>query len=254
MSKNAGEGHSLIMTIRVLICESRPMFSAGLRRVLDDVPDIEVVGDVHTGIAAIDSTRERAPDVVVLDSCCAEPAPGLIITELAEALRPQAGGAGTSAAPSHAGVIILDEDVEEVAVRLAFGAGARGYLLRTGSIEDLVYGIRAVAGGGGIIDPALVCALVTHSNEMTPPIVDGTAFAELTDRERDVLRLLTTGLSNQEIAARLWIQPATVKSHVSRLLGKLGVRDRIQAAAIVHRHPDASTVRDSDGPPMRLVR
>ena len=240
------------MTIRVLICESRPMFSAGLHRVLDDVPDIEVVADVHTGIAAVDSVRASAPDVVVLDSGCAEPAPELIIGELAEALR--TGDAGTPTLSVHTGVIMLDENAEEAAVRVAFGAGARGYLLRTGSIEDLMYGIRAVAAGGGIVDPTLVCAVVTHWNEMAPPIVDGTAFAGLTERERDVLQLLTTGLSNQEIATRLWIQPATVKSHVSRVLGKLGVRDRIQAAAIVHRHPGASAVRNTDVPPMRLVR
>jgi DNA-binding NarL/FixJ family response regulator len=131
-------------------------------------------------------------------------------------------------------VIVLSDHANYEAAISAFQAGARGFLLRNDVVDDLIYGVHKVAAGGAILAPSMLCRVIDQLGAVQP-VAHEDPLTSLTDREREVLRLLATGLSNAEIAHALWVQEATVKSHVSRMLGKLGLRDRVQAAALAHR-------------------
>jgi DNA-binding NarL/FixJ family response regulator len=213
------------MAIRVVICDSASMTRTGLGRVLDDEPGIEVVDAVGNSSAAVEAVRRLQPDVVLLDDpldhCDGVPTIQRLVRGPANPARPLA-------------VIVLSSQDRDDTVIEAFRAGARGFLLKRDSADDLIYAVRRVATGGAILAPSIVSRLVWQLGELHVPARDSPSLSALTQREKEVLRLLSAGLSNAEIAATLYVGEATVKSHVSRLLGKLGLRDRVQAAALAH--------------------
>jgi DNA-binding NarL/FixJ family response regulator len=216
------------MTIRLLLVDDHPLVRSGLRSLLESEPDLEVVGEASDGEEGVREARRLRPDVVLMDLRM----PGL---DGIEATRRLSGMDG----PEPIKVLIvtmfdLDEDVVE-AVR----AGVRGYLLKGGSADRLIDAVRVVAGGGAVLAPSVTRQLLDHAAHTLPPVTpDRTASALrlLSEREEEVLRLLAAGLSNAEIAERLVVGEATVKSHVSSLLSKLGLRDRLQAVVFAYRN------------------
>ncbi len=215
------------MTIRLLLADDHPLVRSGLRSLLENEPDLEVVGEASDGAEAVVEARRLRPDVVLMDLRM----PGM---DGIEAARRIAGPDGTD----EARVLIvtmfdLDEDIVE-AVR----AGVRGYLLKGGSADRLIDAVRAVAAGGAVLAPSVTRQLLDHAAHALPPVTPARAEASLealSEREEEVLRLLANGLSNAEIAEQLILGEATVKSHVSSLLGKLGLRDRLQAVVFAYR-------------------
>jgi DNA-binding NarL/FixJ family response regulator len=210
------------MSIRVLLVDDHALARTGFRMVLDTEPDIEVVGEAATGRQAIHSVRRLAPDVVLMDVRMPE-LDGIAAT------REIVGGPG---APS---VLILTTfDLDEY-VYDALAAGASGFLLKDVGPEQLTDAIRVVAQGEALLAPTVTRRLIdelVRGGRLRMP--QPTALAELTPREREVLELVAQGLSNAEIAELLTVEETTVKTHVSRLLAKLGLRDRVQAVVLAY--------------------
>jgi DNA-binding NarL/FixJ family response regulator len=207
------------VTIRVLIADDQQLLRAGFRVILDVEQDIEVVGEAENGVEAVRRVAELHPDVVLMDIRMPE-LDGLAATEQ------------ILAAPEPPRVVVLTTfDLNEYVYR-AIQVGASGFLLKDAPASRLVAAVRAAAGGDALIEPSITRRLV----ESFAPIVDTAVapggvpdeLAALTERELDVLRLMATGLSNAEIAATLVVAETTVKTHVARILMKLGVRDRVQ--------------------------
>ncbi len=210
------------MTIRVVLVDDQAMVRTGLRMVLAAEGDIEVVGEAADGAAGVRTVTELRPDVVLLDVRM----PG---TDGLEAARQ------ILAADLPTRVVVLTTFDEDEYVAAALRAGVSGFLLKVAPPEDLVVAVRTVAAGQGLLDPAVTLRVIeSFAAAPTPDPVRAGALAQLTDRETDVLSLLAAGLSNAEIAARLYLGEATVKTHVSRLLLKLGLRDRVQAVAFAY--------------------
>jgi DNA-binding NarL/FixJ family response regulator len=215
------------VSIRVLLVDDHALVRTGFRMVLDIEPDIEVVGEAADGHQAIHSAARLAPDVVLMDVRM----PGLdgIAATRAIVGAERAGGA---AAPK---VLILTTfDLDEY-VFDSLTAGASGFLLKDVPPEQLTAGIRAVAGGDALLAPAVTRRLIDEfvqggrrRSAMAPEI------EALTPRELQVLQLVAQGLSNAEISAALVVEETTVKTHVSRLLAKLGLRDRVQAVVLAY--------------------
>ena len=216
------------MSIRVLLVDDHALVRTGFRMVLDIEPDIEVVGEAADGHQAIHSAARLAPDVVLMDVRM----PGLDGIAATRAIV-AAGDGGDAPAPK---VLILTTfDLDEY-VFDSLTAGASGFLLKDVPPEQLTAGIRAVAGGDALLAPAVTRRLIDEFVQAgrrrggAPPA----ALDELTPRELEVLRLVAQGLSNAEIAAALVVEETTVKTHVSRLLSKLGLRDRVQAVVLAY--------------------
>jgi DNA-binding NarL/FixJ family response regulator len=207
------------VSIRVLLVDDHALARTGLRMVLDAEPDIEVVGEAGNGRQAIHSVERFKPDVVLMDVRMPE-LDGIAATrEIAGAAR----------------VLILTTfDLDEY-VYDALAAGASGFLLKDVGPEQLTEGIRVVASGDALLAPTVTRRLIDElvaarrRQAPTPP-----ALAELTPREREVLHLVAQGLSNIEIAELLVVEETTVKTHVSRLLSKLDLRDRVQAVIFAY--------------------
>lgn len=205
--------------IRILVADDQPLVRAGFGVMLAAQPDFEVVGEVADGRAAVDTAARLGPDLILMD-----------------VRMPQMDGIAATravlAAPAlHPPKILmvttfdLDEYVYE-----AMRAGASGFLLKDVSPADLVHGIRTVIAGDALLAPVIVRRLVDQyvARPLPSATRDG-RLADLTERELDVLTRLARGLSNAEIAAELYLSAATIKTHVARILAKLGVRDRIHA-------------------------
>jgi len=215
------------MTIRLLVADDHPLVRSGLRSLLEGEADLEVVGEAGDGAEAVAKARALRPDVVLMDLRM----PGL---DGIEATRRLAGpGVEDPVKVLMVTMFDLDEDVVE-AVR----AGARGYLLKGSSAERLIEAVHAVAAGGAVLAPSVTRQLLDHAITALPPLRSRAGedpIEVLSDREREVLALLATGLSNAEIADQLFLGEATIKSHVSHLLTKLGLRDRLQAVVFAYR-------------------
>ncbi|MGY1740378.1 MULTISPECIES: response regulator [unclassified Blastococcus] len=210
------------MTIRVVLVDDQSMIRTGLRMVLAAEPDIEVVGEAADGAEGVAVVTRLQPDVVLLDVRM----PGMDGLEAARRM---------VAARLPTRVVVLTTFDEDEYVAAALRAGVSGFLLKVAPPEDLVAAVRTVAAGQGLLDPAVTLRVI-ESFAAAPAADPGAAgrLAELTERETDVLSLVAAGLSNAEIAARLYLGEATVKTHVSRLLLKLGLRDRVQAVAFAY--------------------
>jgi DNA-binding NarL/FixJ family response regulator len=207
------------MTVRVLIADDHAAIRAGLAMILGGADGIEVVAEAADGAAAVRKAAALRPDVVLMDVRM----PGL---DGIEATR-QVVAQGASQV-----LVLTTFDLDEY-VYGAMRAGAAGFLLKSVDAPRLVESVRLVAAGDGVLEPGVTRRLMAAFAEAAPrPAPPPPGLADLTDRERDVLACLGEGLSNQQIARRLRIGEATVKTHVSRVLGKLDLRSRVQAAML----------------------
>jgi DNA-binding NarL/FixJ family response regulator len=213
------------MSISVLLADDQPLLRMGFRMILEAQPDMTVAGEAADGAEAVERTVALAPDVVLMDVRM----PG---TDGIEATRRiVAGGSGARV------LILTTFDLDEYAFS-ALRAGASGFLLKDAPPADLLSGIRAVASGDAVVAPSVTRRLLDAYAHRLP---DGNAPASrssrldpLTEREREVLLAVAGGLSNAEIASRLVVSEATVKTHVGRILTKLGLRDRVQAVILAY--------------------
>ena len=211
--------------IRVLIAEDQPMVRAGFRALLDSRDEIEVVGEAATGVEALAQVRALHPDIVVMDIRMPE-MDGLEATRRIT----------SDPALNHTRVLVLTTFELDEYVFGALDAGASGFLLKGGEPADLVQAIRTVAAGDSLLAPSVTRRLI-HTYVSRPQSHAKThhdGISELTTREREVLGLIATGLTNAEIAQALHVSPLTAKTHVSRILMKLGARDRVQLVIIAY--------------------
>jgi DNA-binding NarL/FixJ family response regulator len=213
-------------SIRVLLAEDQPIVRAGFRALLQAQPDIDVVGEASTGTEAVAAARELRPDLVLMDVRMPE-MDGLEATRT------------ITAAPELAStrVLVLTTFELDEYVFGALRAGASGFLLKGGEPAELLAAVRVVAAGESLLAPSVTRRLIEayvsspdHADERSMP----EGLAELTAREREVLLLVADGLSNAEIASALYLSPLTAKTHVSRILTKLGARDRVQLVVLAH--------------------
>ncbi|HEX2496481.1 MAG TPA: response regulator transcription factor [Gaiellaceae bacterium] len=208
------------MTIRVLVADDQSMVRAGFRALLSDEEDMEVVAEASNGLEAVQKAARFNPSVVLMDIRMPE-LDGLQATER------------ILAADSTARILMLTTfDLDEYVFN-ALRAGASGFVLKDDSPEQLVAAIRTVAGGEALLSPAVTTRVIKRFVR-TPRPDPPAEFDELSERERDVFRLLVSGRSNAEIANELYISEATVKTHVTHILQKLRLRDRVQAVVLAY--------------------
>jgi DNA-binding NarL/FixJ family response regulator len=205
--------------IRILLVDDQRLMREGLRILLELEPDLQIAGEAEDGQAALDAYAQVRPDVVLMDVRM----PGMDGVEATWRLRERWPDAR---------VIILTTFDDDEYVFEGLRAGALGYLLKDVSGHDLAEAVRTVAAGGALIEPSVARKVVAEFARVAPPARATSAALPdpLSEREREVLRLLAQGLSIREIAARLSLAPGTVKNYVTTILQKLGVRDRTQAA------------------------
>ena len=212
-------------TIKILVADDHEVVRSGFAGLLETQPDFTVVGTAADGAEAIRISRERAPDVVLMDVRM----PGMDGIEATRVLTRSTATAGRPRV-----LILTTFDLDEY-VYDAIRAGASGFLLKDVTAERLFDAVRVIAAGEALLAPTvtrrLIAEFATLHRPETPP---NTALAALTPRETQVLRLVAEGLSNPEIAARLTVTEETVKTHVSRMLAKLGLRDRTQAVVAAY--------------------
>jgi DNA-binding NarL/FixJ family response regulator len=202
------------MTVRVVLTDDQPLVRAGLRVLIADNPDLDVVGEAGTGTEAVQLVRDLRPDVVVMDIRM----PGMDGIEATRII--------TAEHPA-ARVIVLTTFDDDDYVYGALRAGASGFLVKDMALDDILTAIRVVAAGDALIAPSVTRRLIAHfAGPPQPP--PPREIEGITEREREVLVMVGRGLSNAELAASLLISTATAKAHVARLLAKLGVRDRVQ--------------------------
>jgi DNA-binding NarL/FixJ family response regulator len=214
-----------VTAISVVLAEDQPIVRAGFRSVLDSQSGIEVVGEAATGSEAVEQVRALRPDVVVMDIRMPEmdglEATGLITND---------------PALSETRVLVLTTFELDEYVFGALDAGASGFLLKGGELSDLVHAIRVIADGEALLAPSvtrrLINTYVSRPHPSTSSKPEG--LDELTTREREVLGLVADGLTNAEIAKAFQLSTLTVKTHVSRVLMKLGARDRVQLVVIAY--------------------
>ena len=200
--------------LRVVIADDQPMMRAGFKAVLEAAGDIQVVAEAATGAEAVAAANQHAPDVVLMDIRMPE----------------MDGIEATRRLPRQRILILTTFGIDDYIID-ALRAGASGFLLKDAPTAEVVDAVRAVAAGDAVLSPQVTRQLLNQVARRLPAAVSQTpaALTELTQREHEVLRMLAAGLTNAEIAHALVISEPTVKSHVSNLLGKLGLRDRVQA-------------------------
>ncbi|WP_433683430.1 response regulator [Nocardia sp. CA-119907] len=209
------------MSLRVLVVDDQDLFRAGFRLILETQPDITVVGEAADGLEAVERALELTPDVVVMD-----------------VRMPRMNGVAATAricAQTSAKVLVLTMFHLDEYVYDALRAGASGFLLKDVRREQLVEAVRVVAAGEALLAPAVTRRLIAdlaHRGQPRPDL--RRQLDELTERERDILRNLARGLSNAELAAALVVSEHTVKSHISSVFTKLGLRDRAQAVVFAY--------------------
>ncbi|GAA4722532.1 two component transcriptional regulator, LuxR family [Promicromonospora umidemergens] len=210
--------------IRVLVCDDQALIRTGFTTIIDAQPDLEVVGECGDGQAAVELAGRLNPDVVVMDV-------RMPVLDGIEATRLLAGvGVARPVKVLVVTTFNLDEYVYE-----ALRAGASGFLLKDAPAAQLLHGIRTVATGAALLAPEVTRKLVGRYAARIRPAENADPESALTPRELEVLRLIANGLSNSEIATTLVISQETVKTYVSRILAKLGLRDRVQAVVHAYR-------------------
>lgn len=217
------------MTLRVVIVDDQELMRAGFTMILNAQPDFEVVGEAEHGRAGVEMCRQVRPDIVMMDIRMPE-MDGIEATKLI-----------TDDPTIDTKVLVLTTfDLDEY-VYSAVRAGASGYLLKDTPPQELLAALRVIADGNALLSPSVTKRLIEEfARQPETESIDSPQLGDLTERELEVLRLLATGLSNREIAAALYIGDATAKTHVSRVLTKLGVRDRVQAVVLAY---EAGVVR-----------
>lgn len=210
--------------IRVLLVDDQPLVLAGLNRILSPEPDIEIVGECADGSEVAGAVDATSPDVVLMDVRMKQVGG----TEATRILSQR------EAAPP---VLILTTFDDDDVVATALSAGAAGFILKDAPGEDLIRATREVAAGKGWLDPGVTTRVVNrYRTDVLPRAVATARLDDLTQRERDVLKLVARGASNQEIAAELHISEATVKTHFGHILTKLDLRDRAAAIVFAYEH------------------
>jgi DNA-binding NarL/FixJ family response regulator len=203
--------------ISVLLADDQALVRAGFRALLDAEPDIEVAGEAGTGEDACRLALQLVPDVVLMDIRM----PGMDGLEATRKI------AADPALPGVHVVILTTFELDEYIFE-AIRNGASGFLVKDTDPQDLIRGVRAVAQGDALLSPSVTRRLIEEFAARTPSPATGVTLAELTPREQEVVAVAAEGLSNDEIAERLFISPTTAKTHISRAMHKLGVRDRVQ--------------------------
>jgi DNA-binding NarL/FixJ family response regulator len=203
------------MTIQVILADDQPLIRAGLRMLIGQTPDIDVAGEAGTGTEAVRLVGEADPDVVVMDIRMPG-MDGIGATQL------------ITSSDARARVLVLTTFDDDDYVYGALRAGASGFLVKDMALEDILAAIRVVAAGDAMIAPAVTRRLIGEFASQPRSGRKPRELTGITDREREVLRLVGLGLSNAEIAAALYISMGTAKTHVARLLAKLDARDRVQ--------------------------
>jgi DNA-binding NarL/FixJ family response regulator len=221
-------------TIRVLTADGQPVVRAGLRALLENEPDIVVVGDAADGDQALALARELRPDVLLVDADI----PGVDVLEITRQVVEDPDWDGTK-------VVVLATRETDECLFPALRAGVSGFLVKDTDAIDLVEAVRVVAAGSALLSPRATRRLIAEfASQPQPRRPTGEQLDELSPREREVMTLVASGMSNDEIAERFVISRATVKTHVSRALGKLDVRDRAQLVAVAYQtglvHPGQS--------------
>jgi DNA-binding NarL/FixJ family response regulator len=209
------------MTVRVVLADDQPLVRAGLRVLIADTLDLHIAGEAGTGAQAVQLVRDVQPDVVVMDIRM----PGM---DGIEATRMITAGSET------ARIVILTTFDDDDYVYAALRAGASGFLVKDMALEDILAGIRVVAAGDALIAPSVTRRLIQHFAGRPEPAAGRRASDGITQREREVLTLVGRGMSNTEIADRLFISVATAKAHVARLFTKLDARDRVHLVIIAY--------------------
>ena len=213
------------MSVRILIADDQALVRAGFKMILDAEDDIEVVGEAHDGLQAVDMAKRLKPDVVLMDIRMPE-------LDGIEATRRVVKAEGDE--PPVRVIMLTTFDLNEY-VYEALRAGASGFLLKDVPPEQLAAGIRVVAGGEALLAPSITRRLIEEFAEVAPAIPEAPpGLDELTARELEVFKCVARGLSNAEIAAELIVSETTVKTHVARMLMKLGLRDRVQAVVLAY--------------------
>jgi DNA-binding NarL/FixJ family response regulator len=203
------------MTVRVVLTDDQPLVRAGLRVLIADTPDLDVVGEAGTGTEAVQLVGDLRPDVVVMDIRM----PGMDGIEATRII---------AAEHQATRVIVLTTFDDDDYVYGALRAGASGFLVKDMALDDILAAIRVVAAGDALIAPSVTRRLIAQFAGPPQPPPPRREIDGITEREREVLTMIGRGLSNAEIAAGLFISAATAKAHVARLLAKLGARDRVQ--------------------------
>jgi DNA-binding NarL/FixJ family response regulator len=208
-----------VTKLRLLIVDDQPLMRAGFRAVLEATEEMEVVGEAGDGVEAVALARETRPDVILMDIRM----PGLD------------GIGALQRLPDHRVLILTTFGLDEYIVE-ALRAGASGFITKDVPADELIHAVRVVAAGDALLTPAVTRQLLDRVGRRLPAPVAAApgAVTELTEREREVLELLARGMSNAEIAAALCVGEATVKTHVSNVLMKLGLRDRVQAVVFAY--------------------
>lgn len=211
--------------ITVLLVDDQALFRSGLRMVIESQPDMRVVGEAGDGAEAIVRVRESGPDIVLMDLQM----PGMDGVQATAAICAERGDD-----PKTRIIALTTFDFDERGAH-AIQAGASGFLLKDSAPEFVLASIREVAAGGAVVAPSTAAALLKHvTTERARSESD--EYARLTDREKDIFLLVARGLSNAEIAAAEYVSETTVKTHISRILAKLGLRDRVQIVVYAFEH------------------
>jgi DNA-binding NarL/FixJ family response regulator len=212
------------MTIRVLVADDQDLIRAGFSALVDSEDGMEVVGEARDGVEAVAAATELRPDVVVMDIRM----PGLDGIGATEQI-------AADPALADVRVLVLTTFEMDEYVVAALRAGAAGFLGKGSRPQVLLDGIRTVAAGDSLLSPAATRSLIARVVTTTAtPVVDGSTFAALTEREREMVTLVAQGLSNEDIAAQLYLSPLTVKTHVNRAMAKVGARDRAQLVVLAY--------------------